>query len=400
LTRKLYWEDPYCQAFESRVVETTSFDGRPAVVLDATCFYPTSGGQPHDTGRLNGVPVVDVVESNGQVVHVLAEPLPTDGDMVRGEIDWERRLDHMQQHTGQHILSRAFEVELDAETVSFHLGDESSTIDLALADLDARAAERVEELANRIVMGNSPVRVSEHEGAEVQALALRKAPAVEGRIRVVRVGEFDICACGGTHVRATGEVGLIHIRRWEHQRGQVRVEFLCGGRALRDYRRQNRLLLRLAGDLTVGMDELPEAVARLGEAERAARRQTEQLRRRLLYAELSIRRAEAELVGEWRVFHRVLEGYDAGDMRYLAQRLVEWPDMIALLAVEQPSPQICFARGEQVSLDMSRLLRDALAPYGGRGGGKPHLAQGGGVSPADLQPVLERALEAVHEEQR
>jgi len=398
LTRKLYREDPYCKTFEARVVETTSLDGRPAVILDATCFYPTSGGQPHDTGRLNGVPVVDVVEKNGQIVHALAEPLSQ--DVARGEINWDRRLDHMQQHTGQHILSRAFEVELEAETVSFHLGDESSTIDLAIPDLDEGAAERVEELANRVVIENQPVQVSEHDEAEVQALPLRKAPAVEGRLRVVRVGEFDVCACGGTHVRATGEIGLIHIRRWERQRGQVRVEFLCGGRALRDYRRKSRLVLQLAGDLTVGMDELPEAVARLVEAEKTARRQAENLRKGLLNAEIPIWRAEAEMVGEWRVFHRVLEDYDAADMRYLAQRLVEWPDMIALLAVDDPSPQLCFARGEDVSLDMSRLLREAVAPYGGRGGGRPHLAQGGGISPAELQSVLERARAAIREEQR
>lgn len=398
MTRKLYREDPYCKTFEARVVETTSLDGRPAVILDATCFYPTSGGQPHDTGRLNGVPVVDVVEKNGQIVHALAEPLSQ--DVARGEINWDRRLDHMQQHTGQHILSRAFEVELEAETVSFHLGDESSTIDLAIPDLDEGAAERVEELANRVVIENQPVQVSEHDEAEVQALPLRKAPAVEGRLRVVRVGEFDVCACGGTHVRATGEIGLIHIRRWERQRGQVRVEFLCGGRALRDYRRKSRLVLQLAGDLTVGMDELPEAVARLVEAEKTARRQAENLRKGLLNAEIPIWRAEAEMVGEWRVFHRVLEDYDAADMRYLAQRLVEWPDMIALLAVDDPSPQLCFARGEDVSLDMSRLLREAVAPYGGRGGGRPHLAQGGGISPAELQSVLERARAAIREEQR
>ncbi len=388
-TLHLYCDDPYRTGFDAVVVERLRLEGKPAVVLDATYFYPTSGGQPHDVGTLNGVPVVEVVEQGEKIIHLLAEPLS--GDAVRGALDWERRFDHMQQHTGQHILSQAFERELDAATISFHLGRESSTIDVALESLDWDAASRVEELANRIVLENRSVRVDEYDQSEIMAIPLRKAPTVQGRVRVVRIAGFDASACGGTHVRATGEVGAIHIRTWERRRGGTRVEFLCGWRALRDYRARNMTCQVLAAKLTVAVAELPQSVSRLLDAEKAARRRAEDLSKRLLACELPLLADEAQSLGEIRVLCRLLEGYDAGKMRYVAQNLVRSSGMVVLLAVVEPSPQICFARAEDVDLDMAQLLRQAVAPYGGRGGGRPHVAQGGGVSAKDLEKVLASA---------
>ena len=202
-TQRLYHDDPYCTQFDATVVEQLELEGKPAVVLDATCFYPTSGGQPHDVGTLDGVPVVEVVEANGQIVHVLTRELGP--GVVHGVIDWERRFDHMQQHTGQHILSRAFEELFSADTVSFHLGAESSTIDVELASLDWDAAAQIEELSNSVVLQDRPVVTREYDQNEVGRLALRRTPPSRGRIRVVSIEGFDDCACGGTHVRATGE---------------------------------------------------------------------------------------------------------------------------------------------------------------------------------------------------
>lgn len=388
MTRRLYWEDPYRCEFDARVVERLEMD-QPALVLEATCFYPDSGGQPHDTGLLNGVAVVDVRELEGRIVHLLAEPL--DADTVHGVVDWQRRFDHMQQHTGQHILSQAFERSLGASTVSFHLGEEASTIDLALSSLDEEDAARVEDLANRIVMEDRPVTALVHHEGEVASLDLRKIPDGQERVRVVSIEAFDQCGCGGTHVRTTGEVGIVHILRWERRRDQTRIEFACGWRAARDYRAKELTCRALAGQLSVGIEELPEAMARLAEAEQAARRQAESLRKRLLDAELPRLAQEAERVGGLRVLCRVLEEYDAGNMRYLAGHLTQEPGYVALLAVTDPSPQICFARSEDVNIDMGRLLREATAPYGGRGGGKPHLAQGGGLAAHDLARALQDA---------
>lgn len=391
MTERLFWQDAYLRAFDAQVILSDRYDGRPAVVLDRTAFYPTSGGQPHDTGTLDGVAVVDVVEADGRLWHVLAEPLPL--GPVKGAVDWERRQDHMQQHSGQHILSQAFERVLGAETVSFHLGAESSTIDVATEDLDAGQVARVEAVANAVVLGDLPVTAQEYTPEEAAALALRKQPAGHDRIRVVSIADFDRCACGGTHVRAAGEVGLIHIRRWERGRGALRVEFLCGARALRDYAFRDGLLQGLAGSLTVGVEEVPAAVARVQEAEAVARHGAEQLRQRLLDLEWPQLAAAAEPVAgtAWRLVCRLLEGYDAGNMRYLAARLAEQPGMVALLAVTDPAPQICFARAGDVALDMNQILRAAAGPHGGRGGGRPQMAQGGGVAGEALEAVLAAA---------
>lgn len=393
-TQRLYRLDPYLTTFTARVAALLTHEGRPAVTLEQTAFYPTAGGQPNDLGTLGGVAVVDVIETeDGEIIHVLAEPLPGGavGREVEGVLDGGRRFDHMQQHTGQHILSAAFERALEAETVSFHLGAEASTIDLTLASFDEARANRVEDLANEVVFANAPVTATEYDDEQIKSLPLRKPPAVHGRIRIVRVGDFDLCACGGTHVRAAGEVGLIHIHRWEKRRGGTRIEFLCGWRALRDYRVMNRTAQGLAASLSVGIHELDQAVVRTTEAERTVRRQMDMLRQRLLDCELPRLAGEAEVLGGLRLVCRVLEGYDVGNMRYVAQNLVQTPGTVALLAVTNPSPQLCFAGAEDVSADMSALLREAAGPYGGRGGGRPHTAQGGGVTAEDLTAVLQAA---------
>jgi len=392
LTQRLFWQDAYRREFEASVVERLQVDGHPAVVLDQTCFYPTSGGQPHDTGVLGDVSVLEVREQDGRLLHLLEAPAP---ERVAGRIDWDRRWDHMQQHTGQHILSQAFERELGAETLSFHLGEEVCTIDLDAPTLETGQVSAVVELANRIVLQDRAVSVREYGPGEAQGLSLRKAPRDQDSLRVVTIERFDVCACGGTHVRVTGEVGPIHIRRWSKQRGGARVEFLCGWRALRDYRRKDTICYAVAGRLSTGVEDLADAVGRLMDAEQAARREAEALRGRLLALELPRLAAEAENLGQVRVLCRKLEGYDAGNMRYLAQELTRDPGMIALLAVALPAPQVCFARSDDVSIDVGQLLREVLGRYGGKGGGRPHMAQGGGVSVEDLDRLLADAREQV-----
>ncbi len=277
-TERLYWADAACTRFSATLLATATHDGRPAAVLDATCFYPTSGGQPHDTGLLGEVPVVDVVEEDDRIVHVLARPLDRPvGTRIDGEVDWERRLDHMQQHSGQHLLSAAFTELLGAATVSFHLGTEVCTIDLDREALTEADSARVEERANAVVLDGRPMLAREYDEDEALALPLRKAPVVHGRIRVVTVDGFDASACGGTHVSTTGQVGPIHIRRTERRHGGVRVEFLCGGRALRDYRARDALVQALAGALSVGVADLPAALTRLQEADRWRRNAAQRL---------------------------------------------------------------------------------------------------------------------------
>jgi alanyl-tRNA synthetase len=391
LTTKLYWQDPYLRSFDAAVVSRGELQGNPTVVLDRTAFYATSGGQPHDVGALNGVPVVDVIEQGGDVVHVLGGPLADDA--VHGEIDWQRRFDHMQQHTGQHILSQALVQVAGAETVSFHLSADSVTVDVHVPALTPEQVAAAERLANQVVTSTRPVSISEHRADEIGSLGLRKQPDVEGTLRVVDVAAFDRCACGGTHVRNSGEVGLIHIARCEPQRGNTRVEFLCGWRALRDYAARDALLRGLARDLSVGWAELPERIARLGEQEEAARKTVEALRVRLLDSELPGLAASAEQRGGYRLLVRVLEGYDAGNMRYIAQQLLQQSGLVVLLGITEPAVQFCFGRSADLDIDMHRLLRQAGEPLNARGGGRPHLAQGGGIAPADLATLLQRAAD-------
>lgn len=393
-TERLYWADPYRRGFDAAVVRRLSVEGKPAVVLDRTCFYPTSGGQPHDTGMLNDVPVADVVEKGEEIVHLLAAPL--EAERVHGEIDWDRRYDHMQQHTGQHILSQAFERELGGSTLSFHLGDEESTIDVTALALRMEEIECVEEAANTLVLTNCAIHVREYGREEARSLARRGIPEGLERVRIVHIGDYDCSACGGTHLRSTGELGLVHITGWQSHGDHTRVTFVCGRRALSDYFFKDRICQEVANHLSVAVEEMPEAVVRLEKAEGEARREARDLRTRVLDLELSGLLDEAEAVGDVKVLYRLLEGHDGDNMRYVARGLVEERQgVIALLAVTDPAPQICFARSGDVGVDMPGLLRDAAAPYGGRGGGEPHLAQGGGMAAEDIPHVLSRAREEV-----
>ncbi len=391
-TERLYWAAPYGREFDAMVMEKLVVEGRPAVVLDRTCFYPTSGGQPHDTGVLNNIPVIDVVERAEEIVHVLATPLET--ERVHGEINWDRRYDHMQQHTGQHILSQAFERELEASTVSFHLGDEESTIDVAALALKVEEVEGVENAANDFILTACPIQVREHDREEARSLVRGDIPQGLERVRVVHMGDYDRSACGGTHLRSTGELGLVHVMGWQSHGDHTRVTFLCGRRALADYFSKDRICQEVASHLSVAVEETPEAVARLEEAERDARREARDLRTRMLDLELPHLLDEAEVVEGVRILDRLLEGHDGGNMRYVARNLVEGREsMVALLAVTDPAPQICFVRSDDVDVDMVGLLRDVTAAYGGRGGGESHLAQGGGMDVEDIPDVLSRARE-------
>jgi alanyl-tRNA synthetase len=286
MTQRLYYADAYCTRFSARVTEQLTWDGRPAVVLDRTAFYPTSGGQPADRGVLDEVMVLDVVaREDGAVVHVLERSLPENEGEVTGNIDWPRRFDHMQQHTGQHVLSAAFERVLDTDTVGFHLGAEASTIDVNVTCLDAEAAESVEDLTNQTVWEDRPVGARFVSLDELASLPLRRPPAVDGPIRVVDVAGFDVNPCGGTHVARTGEIGQVRISRLDYRGDETRVEFLCGRRALRDYRARSAVVNQLAARLTVGYWELDRAVERLQDEAKQTRHELRQVRERLLQVE-------------------------------------------------------------------------------------------------------------------
>ena len=383
---RLYYSDPYLTRFEAQVVERLTWEGRPAVVLDRTAFYPTSGGQPADRGTLSGVAVVDVAvrEEDGAVVHLLEEGLTA--DRVVGEIDWDRRFDHMQQHTGQHLLSAACERLLDADTVSFHLGAEVCTIDLNVARLPPEAMEPVEELVNRVIWEDRSVTARFVSPEELARLPLRRPPKVKGPVRLVEVEGFDLNPCGGTHVAHTGEIGLLKVLRLDYRGGETRVEFLCGKRALHDYRRKNRVLQDLSAVLTVGYWELGDAVERLQQELKATRRELRAARERLLKEEAARLVQEARPLGPWRVVRLVEEGRAPADLRRLAQEMTAHPGVVAVLASVGERVHLCIARSEDVGLDAAEAVRTACGRLGGKGGGQPRIAQGS-APPADRARV-------------
>lgn len=387
MTERLYYADAYCRHFSARVTERLTWDGQPAVVLDRTAFYPASGGQPADLGTLGEVTVPDVVvREDGAVVHILERSLPESEEEIAGEIDWPRRLDHMQQHTGQHILSAVFERALDADTVGFHLGTEVSTIDVNVARLDPEAMTSVEDLANQAVWEDRPVSTRFVGLDELASLSLRRPPAVDGPVRIVEITGLDVNPCGGTHVARTGEIGLIRISHLEYRGDETRVEFLCGRRALRDYRARSGVVDRLATRLTVGYWELDQAVERLQDESKQLRRDLRQMRERLLYVEASDLFQAAIPRETYRVVKRVWEGREPGELRALAQELIRRFKVVALLASVGERTHLCFACSEGVDLDMATLLREACGQLGGKGGGQSHLAQGS-VPETDLTRV-------------
>jgi alanyl-tRNA synthetase len=395
MTERLYYTDAYTSSFKAHIVERFEMDNRIAVVLDQTCFYPTSGGQPADDGYLNGTAVLDVLvrEPDGAVVHII------DGEIwsneVSGEVNWERRFDHMQQHTGQHILSQAFLQVADAETVGFHLGSESVTIDLPAPKLSGPQIEQAETLANQVVWQNRPVSATFATPEQVAAgLPLRKPPAVEGTIRLVAIDQFDLSACGGTHVSRTGEVGLIKIVKLDRRGELVRVDFRCGQRALLDYRQKNSVTNRLAAQLTTGIRELEPSVSRLQEELKAARRLVKQQQVDLLQLEATHLLEKGTVRGNVTIVNRLFTGRETADIRILANLLARQPRVIALLAVLGNNVQLIFSRSEDAPGDMNQLIKPALQLLGSAGGGgTAAFAQGGGPATESqrVQAALARA---------
>ena len=410
MTERLYYTDSYTTRFTARIVERTTCEGQAALVLDRTYFYPTSGGQPADRGTINGVDVLDVTvrEADGAVLHVMAGDVPA--DTVEGVIDWQRRFDHMQHHTGQHILTQAFIQVAGAHTVGFHLGEESVTIDLDRTAIPADQVNAAEDLANQIVAHNLPVRAWFPAEAERANLPLRKVPDVNGKLRVVSIGDFDVTACGGTHVAQTGEIGLIKVIRTEKYKDMTRVEFRCGGRALADYRRKNAIIHRLMAALTTGADDLEDAITRLQDENRHLRGELRAARQELLNAEAAVLWQEAPESGGLRVIARAWEGRDPQDIRPLASRLIQQPGTVVLLGVAGDRAQIVMARSEDLpGLDMVALLRRTMSTLTGnpderRGGGRPDFAQGGGISAdaGQMQAALNEAAAVIlkHEGQQ
>lgn len=388
MTERLYYTDSHLTDFTARVTNIASTaDNRTAVTLDRTAFYPTGGGQPFDTGTLNDYRVVECIsdDDGDEVQHVLdgeCGGLFSVGTNVTGQVDWSRRLDHIQQHTAQHILSRAFFNLYDAPTGGFRMLGTYSEVDIKL---DRPTDERIQEaltLANNIVWENRPVHVRFMAAEEAAERGVRQRFERAGTLRVVEIEGFDLNPCGGTHARHTGEVGVIFITNWERAKGMARLTVVAGKRALDDYTLANRTARDAAALFSVSRDETAHSVARLIESHTQLMRRARELDEKAVSAEADEIITNTPLSADGvRVIHRVFAERDAALLKLLAQKLIRYPRTVALLgASDGEKAHLVFARAEDAPGDMSDLLRQTCPLINGRGGGRPDMAQGGGTT--------------------
>jgi alanyl-tRNA synthetase len=385
-TRRLYYEDAYLLEFEATVVERLERDGRPAVVLDATAFYPESGGQPWDTGTLDGVEVLEVVEDGGAIVHVLASPLT--GDRVRGRIDGPRRADHRQQHTGQHVLSQAFWELLKGETLSFHMGADVSTLEIGLKAIGDADCDRVEDRANAVIWEDRAVKTYFVPEERIGEVPLRRPPKKSGLLRVVEVDGFDFSACGGTHVRRTGEIGLIRLGPTEKIRGNLRFEFLCGGRALRDYRAKDRAGRRLGASFSCAPGDAPAQVEKLAAEHKALKKRVRQLGERLAAFESE----DIVRTAAGRVLAGVLDDRTPEEARALALAVIKRGDLaVAYGAAGESQGHVILARAGSLTADLRQAVPAVAAVCPVKGGGGPSLVELVTSEKAKLKEAVEAA---------
>jgi alanyl-tRNA synthetase len=396
MSDRLYYADPSLASFDAHVSdirELSHTQGRSLwqIALDRSAFYPTSGGQPHDTGVLTATssggalleaPILAVEEDEqGEVWHTTPKPLLA-GTLVRGYVDWSRRRDHMQQHSGQHLLSAVVYRQLGAATLSFHLGEMTSTIDLAREAISPEELERVEDAVNEIIAENRPVTMRTIPRVEAEMLlaagTLHKLPDREGEIRLIEIDEIDVNACGGTHVEATGQIGGLLIRGTERMRQGVRVEFVCGIRAMVTARQDLITLTRTAAALSVGRIDVGDAVDRLLAEGKAANKGRQKLTEELAGYQASSLLLEVSSQPGQKVLRQIFADRDAGYLKLLASRMItSAPKTCVLLASTQEEPaRVIVAASSDAGIDCGTLLREALAAYGLRGGGSPSMAQG------------------------
>lgn len=392
-TERLYYHDSFLYNFDASVVEAIEHNGRSAIVLDRTAFYPTSGGQVHDLGTLtvdgNQLAITEVAdEEDGRVLHFTDTMLPV-GAHVHGSVDAARRRDHIQQHSGQHVLSAAFIRLFNMPTVSFHMGEESCTIDLETTGLSAEQAQKAEYLANEVIAEDRPVSIRFVPLEEARQLGLRKLPPKQtGDLRLINISEFDLCACGGTHVRATGQIGSILLRKIEKVKQGVRVEFVCGLRAVNIARRDYTTLAEAAGLYSSHIYDVPEQIRKsITETKSAGKAQHKILEE---LAELYAERLLAQAGDGQPVITQFFPDRDAVFIKLLAQKLtVGKRGVVALLAAGAGQPTLVFAQTPGRKSNMGQLMKDAMAQIGGRGGGSADMAQGGLPAEVDSAKLAE-----------
>jgi len=386
-TRRLYYEDAYLMEFKAEILAQTEHEELSSVVLDQTAFYPESGGQPWDKGTLGGAEVIKVLDLDGVILHVLKSEIA--GGPVHGKVDWATRFDHMQQHTGQHILSQAFFETLKGETLSFHLGPDVSTLEIGLRAVSDAEWDRVEDRANAIVWEDREVKTYFVPEEKIGEVPLRRPPKKQGLLRVVEVDGFDYSACGGTHCRRTGEIGLIKLAGIEKIRGNIRFEFLCGGRALRDYRAKDRTARKLAGAFSCSEGDVAGKAEKLAADHKALKKRARRLEERLAAFEAQ----EVVRAAAGPVIAAVLEDKTPEEARFLALNIVKSGEFAVVYgAAGESQGHLIVARSESLKADLRQVIPVIGAVLPVKGGGGPSLVELVTAEKARLQEAIDAAV--------
>ncbi|ARZ63686.1 alanyl-tRNA editing protein [Bacillus thuringiensis] len=379
LEQKLYYTDAYKQDFTTKVIKQDyDKDGNLYVILNETVFYPTGGGQPHDTGTLNGIAVLGVEEVDEEIRHFIAEQLHT--EEVEGKINWERRFDHMQQHAAQHILSAAFWDYFNIPTIGFHLGKETVTIDLETENLHAETVEKAVQIANKIVFENHPILIKWMNLEEAKTLPLRKEPTMTENIRVVIIENFDYNGCGGTHPKRTGEVGPIQVLSWERNKGGIRLTFIAGWRTLKLMGQQQQIMKDVSKRLNSSEADIPAKVAQLLTSQKENEKAMQTMTEKLLYTEANELLQQPTKIHAGILISKVFTNRSMQEIAKLSAIITEQQEhAITYFVIENEDKLQCIlACGKTVTLDMNALLKEALPTIEGKGGGNKKSARGGG----------------------
>ena len=395
MVKKLYYENVYTKEFIANIIEVKEKEGKFHIVLDQTAFYPEGGGQPNDLGKIDDLVIEYVYEENQMIYHVAGQA-PAEFQNVKCVIDWERRFDYMQQHLGQHILSACFEKLFDGETIGFHLSTDTVTVDITMENMVPAQAEKIEYLANQIVFNNLHVHQHYPDQEDLKKMLLRKPPKVSENIRIIEVDQFDYSPCGGTHPNYTGEVGIIKIRRWEKMKGSIRVEFLCGNRALKDYYWKNNSINKISALLSIKDTDASEGVERIYNEYNQLKKDMKNLKDQLTDYEADLLYKNSTVHKHTRLLVKMFEDRDINELRILSAKIVSNPDIVVLFGVKHDSKaQMLFSRSKEIDINMNQLFKEVAPMIDGKGGGNPQTAQGGGSDIGNLEGALLAAQQII-----
>jgi alanyl-tRNA synthetase len=395
MENKLFYQDAYIQDFSAKIVkQEKDSEGKLYIVLSQTAFYPTGGGQPCDLGTINEIKVVNVEEIDGEIRHYLTSPVDMSDKEITGRIDWQRRFDHMQQHSGQHILSAAFDQLFQYRTVGFHLGNEILTIDLDTETLLEEEADLAEKLANQMILENKIIETKWVDEAELSKYPLRKETKVKENIRLVIIPDFDYNGCGGTHPYSTGQVRAVKILDWEKQKRKIRVQFVCGDRVLTQFRQKQKVLLELTKLLSSPEKDMGTAVLRMLQTQMDLEKSLEQAREKLLSFEADELLTESISLHEEKLISKTFIGRTIQELQKLARLIISKEPIANVFFVSENEGrlQVVGARGQAASQNMKLLMADALKLINGKGGGNEAFAQGGGEALLSGEELLENLL--------